>query len=141
MFILIIYISKAFDSVNRKILMNHLEQLLGRNEIHLLSILILETSLQNKINNHLSGKRQRTTGITQGNCLSAILFIFYLSSCLNNQKKTKNNNNTQNFLIEPKYADDIAWITTSKHEVERVKANIPNQLLKNNLQINTNKTE
>ena len=56
-------------------------------------------------------------------------------------KHTNNNNSTQNFLIEPKYADDIAWITISKHEVECVKANIPNQLLKYKLQTNKNKTE
>ena len=122
--------SKAFDSVNRKMLMNHSEQLLGRDEMHFLSILILETSLQIKINNHLSDKIQTTASITQRDCLSAVLFIFYLSSCLNNQEQTNTNNNTLNFLIEPKYADYITWITTSKHEVERVKANIPNQLLK-----------
>ena len=51
------------------------------------------------------------------------------------------NNNKQLFLIESKYAEDIVWITTSKHEVVHVKTNTPNQLLKYNLQINTNKTE
>ena len=108
--------------------MNHREQLLKRDEMHPLSILIHKTSLQIKINNQLSGKIQTTTSITQKDCLNAILFIFYLSSCLNNQKQTNNiqpnNNNTQHFFIEPKYADGIVWITTSKHEVERVKANI-----------------
>ena len=140
-YIFMLDMSKAFDSVNRKMLMNPLEQLLGRDEMHLLSNLLLKTSLQIKINNHPSEKIQTTTGITQGDCLSAVLFIFYLSSCLNNQEQTNTNNNTQNFLIELKYADDITWIRISKHEVECVKANIPNQLLKYNLQINTSKTE
>ena len=55
-YILMLNMSKAFDSVKKKMLMNHLEQLLGPDEIHLLSILILETSLQIKINNPLSDK-------------------------------------------------------------------------------------
>ena len=113
--------------------------------MHLLSILILETSLNIKINKHLSGKIQTSTGITQGDCLRAIFFIFYLSLCFNNQEQTNNihkykNNNTRNILIEPKYADDIVWITTSEDEVERVKANISSQILKYNLKTNTNKT-
>ena len=96
---------------------------------------IMRYSLQIKSNNHLSSKIRTATGITQGDCLSAILFIFYLSSCLKNKKKINNNKNAQHFLIKPKYAEDIAWITTSKHEVKCVKANISSQLLKYNLKI------
>ena len=49
-YILMLDLSKAFESVNRKMLLNHLKQLLKREEMNFISTLINETSLQ--INNH-----------------------------------------------------------------------------------------
>ena len=106
----------------------------------LLSLLINETSLQIKVDKHLSGKIQTNTGITQGDCLSATLFIFYLASCLNSLQAKENPNN-EKFLIEPKYADDITWVTTSKQHIGNAKSKIPIQLAQYNLEINIKKSE
>ena len=123
-YILMLGRPKAFDTVNRKLLLDQLDKIL---ELFLLSVLINETTLQIKVDKHLSEKIQTTTGIIQGDCLSATLFIFYLASCLNSPQ-AKINPNNEKFLIEPKYADDIIWVTTSKQHIENAKSKIPIQL-------------
>ena len=80
---------KAFDTVNRKLLLDQLEKILEPDEMFLLSVLINETTLQIKVDKHLSEKIQTNTGIIQGDCLSTTLFIFYLASCLNSPKAKK----------------------------------------------------
>ena len=82
---------------------------------------INETTPQSKVDKHLSEKIQTNTDIIQGDCLSATLYIFYLASCLNSPQ-SKINPNNEKFLNEPKYADDIIWVTTSKqHRKCRIK--------------------
>ena len=46
------------------------------------------------------------------------------------------NFNNKNFLIEPKYADDIIWFQTSKQHIENDKSKISLQLAQYNLEIN-----
>ena len=76
-------------------------------------------------------------GICQGNCLSAVLFIYYLAkSTLKNKRPFE-----PAFTIEPKYADDITWATTSENVIKTVKDSIPSKLRTRNLIINEDKTE
>ena len=56
-----------------------------------------------------------TVGIMQGDCLSAVLFIYYLAKCLK-EEQTK----MYGFYLCPKYADDITYETTSLEKLEEI---------------------
>ena len=162
-YILMLDMSKAFDTVNRNKLMSDLQQVLNPDELHLLSILIYDVNLKVKIGTNFGEVINTEVGIAQGDCLSAVLFIYYLANSLNitaqeiehSYSKTPEENilptehqdhnyykPRQNFFeIEPKYADDITWATTAKHRIEHVKQSVPEKLSKRHLIINATKTE
>ena len=76
-----------------------------------------------------------TVGITQGNCLSAVLFIYYLVKCLN-----KEQTQMDGFYLCSKYADDITYVTTSLEKIEEIERDTPPKLKSYNLQVNQSKT-
>ena len=105
-------------------------------------------------------------GIAQGDCLSAVLFIFYLAKSLTPNRECKEHNyasveqcgnilpeeckdhdyfrktETKNYFeIDPEYADDITWATTAKQRITYIKETTPSTLAKRNLVINESKTE
>ena len=75
--------SKAFDSVNRNILLNDLNEILEQDELHLIRIL-LNVELCSKCGIHTSEYFQTDTGVPQGDCMSANEFTLYLAKSLNN---------------------------------------------------------
>ena len=136
--------SKAFDTISRKLLFEHLEQELENDEMYYLSLLTNKPELKIKIQNVITEPFQTTAGIMQGDCLSAVLFIYYLGKALscNSIKVEANNNGT--FYIEPKYADDITSVTindTDNIVMNRVDKEYPEKLKQYHLQCNPSKTE
>ena len=73
----------------------------------------------------------------QGDVLSAILFILYLSRCLRLPFKTK----MKGFLTTPKYADDITYASTSKAHIDELEIKVPKKLKGYDLTVNNSKTE
>ena len=71
--------SKAFDTVNRKKLMLDLQKLLDPDEVHLLSIITNRPLLSVTLDGDTGQEFPTYVGICQGDCMSAILFIFYLA--------------------------------------------------------------
>lgn len=162
-YILLLDMSKAFDTVNRKILFEKLETVLDPDELHLLDILINDVKIRVRVQDKFSSEDITTnTGIVQGDCLSAVLFIYYLAAALTPQQPidhnyalppeleirpaclSDHNYNIQKqnyFEIAPKYADDVTWVTTAKHKIEYIKNTVPDKLKSHNLQINKAKTE
>ena len=138
-YILLLDMSKAFDSVNRKILFEKLEMILEPDELHLLSILTKTPKLKIKVNQTYGELFETKIGIMQGDCLSAVLFIFYLACCL--EKELQNIPNKQTLILNPKYSDDITYAATEKENIEYIKTEIPNILKQNNLKVNQSKTE
>ena len=90
--------SKAFDTVNRQKLFEHLENILNPDELHLLSIITNFTKVKVKVNNVFGTMFITLIGIMQGDCLSALLFIFYLAECLRNEREGI----VESILIAPK---------------------------------------
>ena len=88
-YLLLLDMSKAFDTFDRKILFEHLEELLDEDELYILHILTNKPEISVKVGNIVGTSFKTTIGILQGDCLSAILFIFYLAKCLQNPIKTK----------------------------------------------------
>ena len=101
--LLLLDMSKAFDTVNRKTLFEELQEVLEEDEMHLISILTNRPKVQVKIGNSTGNIFEILVGIIQGDVLSGILFIFYLAKCLKIPIKTK----MKGFLTTPKYANDV----------------------------------
>ena len=96
-------------------------------------------------------------GICQGDCLSALLFILYLAYAI---KPLPTNIQSQDYQqplwsaldwlidrytrkisVDPKYADDIAFIRSDVSKINLVERVIPDMLLEEGLYINKSKTE
>ena len=168
---LLLDMSKAFDTVNRNILFNTLEGILLPEELHLLHLLTNNVKLKVRVDCEYSDEFETIIGIMQGDCLSAVLFIYYLARALDDRTPTESEHNygftaescpynpspahdehnyaqapiyqydRKEVMIEPKYADDITYISTSKPRIVNTEATIPNKLKKYNLGVNHGKTE
>ena len=113
--------SKAFDTVNRRKLFEHLERILNPDELHLLSVITNFTKVKIKVNEAHGDLFVTLIGIMQGDCLSALLFIFYLAECLHNER----DGIEDSILIAPKYADDVTYALTNKTAQVELKRRIP----------------
>ena len=130
--------TKAFDSVDRMLLMKDLQNITNPDELLILMILIEDDTLQIKNDNIYGDIFTTNVGVPQGDCLSPILFTLYLAkaienndiienSCDNNQY-AKSNTDSECLLpvhlidhnydrkankilnINQQYADDIGYI-------------------------------
>ena len=163
--LLLLDMSKAFDSINRTILLDELSNILDPDEIHLVSIL-LNTELQVRIGKEETEYFKTNTGVPQGDGYSAQEFTFYLARALEGQEC--NNINEHNYCQNPpsiiptllnpqivssetfqsdecdiamEYADDMTEITTDSELIEHIKKTLPDVLLGRGLLINEDKTE
>ena len=132
--------SKAFDTVNRKTLMLELQDVLQPDEIHLLTLLTNRPKLQITLNGDTGEEFPTFVGICQGDCLSAILFIFYLANALKAEPGEQVPKDLKAFL-DVYYADDLTYATTSKEHRQQIKTEVPKKLIKHNLHANASKTE
>ena len=79
--ILLLDMTKAFDTINREHLYRLLTHILDPDELSIMNILLKDVTLEVK-NNMTKGQTFTTLGIPQGDCLSAILFTLYLLNTL-----------------------------------------------------------
>ena len=77
--ITMIDMSAAFDTVSRSKLMKQLEAFLQPHEMRMLHLLITDVKLMVRIGKTLGVAIDTNIGVAQGDCLSALLFIFYLA--------------------------------------------------------------
>ena len=75
-YILLLDMSKAFDTVNRRILLQDLKSTLDPDEVHLLSILTNRPNISIFLDGEAGEGFDTNVGICQGDCLSAVLFIY-----------------------------------------------------------------
>ena len=69
--------------------MNDLRKILEPDELHMMKILLEGVKYQVKIGNTIGNPFITNTGSPQGDCLSAILFAFYLSVSLEYEVRMK----------------------------------------------------
>ena len=166
--LLLLDMSKAFDTVKRNTLFEDLRHIVDEDELHMLSILIKDVHLQVRCGQTLGDIFTTNIGVPQGDCLSPVLFTLYLAKAMeNNSDSNSNSDHTYckqnvptedilpshitdhnytikrdtNVLINQQYADDIGWITNAKHKTNQIKRTVPEKLKSRNLQVNQNKTE
>ena len=162
-YLLLLDMSKAFDTVCRNKLLTDLQEV---DEMHMMAILISDVVLTVKLGKELGEQFKTEVGIAQGDCLSAVLYIFYLAKSLTPIRECIEHNYVSveqcgnilpeeckdhdyfrkteiknYFEIDPKYADDITWATTAKQRITYIKETPPSTLAKRNLVINESKTE
>ena len=135
--------SKAFDTISRKLLFTHLEEDLEPDEIYYLSILTNRPELIVRVGQAKTDPFTTLAGIMQGDCLSAVLFIYYLSFALKCTSVKIQAHEEGIFYIEPKYADDITSVTLndSGNIMKSVDDQYPKALAEYHLQCNPTKVE
>ena len=74
---------KSLHTVKRDTLLKKLENIVNEDELHLLSILTNKPTIKVKVNKDYGETFETNLGIMLGDCLSAVLFIFYLAECFN----------------------------------------------------------
>ena len=81
-------LSKAFDSISRTKLLNILrDNGFEHDIIEMVKVLLYDTTLQVSVNSVLGPDFKTNKGAPQGDSLSPILFVIYLSQALNDVKK------------------------------------------------------
>ena len=102
--------SKAFDSLDRRILMEVLERngLASEDELRIISFLLSETTLRVKVGSNLGEVFNTFIGTPQGDALSPILFLIYLEDVL---RRHRGHNHLCDNEFELIYADDITFVT------------------------------
>jgi hypothetical protein len=171
LYILMLDMSRAFDTIQRGTLIQHLKCILEPDELHLVSLLIKDVTLQVKCDNHTGRVFTTNIGSPQGDCASPILFIYILSVALKKSKElinsysvpraihniendhtfsknsrtsntTKSNNTIRKeFSIGQEYADDCSFGSTNNNLINEIESTVPGDLSEFNLCVNCDKTE
>ena len=158
--------SKAFDTVNRKSLFDELQEIQPEDELHMLFILINDVNLKVRRGKTTGEKINTNIGVSQGGCLSPVLFTLYLAAALETNRNREDHNYSKpsscstvanhryphveehiynrtkdTILIDQQYADDIGWAANNVQNISTLEANITAKIQKYNLHINKGKTE
>ena len=156
--LLLLDMSKAFDTIERSTLIEDLKETLENDELHLIKMLLKDVEYRVRLKGKIGESFLTNIGSPQGDGASALLFIIYLAISLKKYKETrddsqlpsflkdhtyqKTDNDNNNFLtIDQQYADDIGWASTGQHIIENVEREVPHALKKRDLKINPEKTE
>jgi exonuclease III len=164
--ILLLDMSKAFDTIQRDVLMEDLKEVLDDDELHMFHLLLKDVQIQVRVDKELGDTINTNIGAPQGDTASAVIFTFYLAKSLQEQREPDEQehnyaipretlkDNLPSHLadhsyaspshcvdIDQQYADDIGWITTNPGKTTKIKQTIPQKLKKRNLTINEEKTE
>ena len=145
LFIMGIDLSKAFDCIDRQILMSKLEEILQQkpSELRMIRYLLSNTNLTARVQGKLGDAFKTTLGIPQGDGLSPALFLIYLQIAIDHHQRIQREvDNTINKLTKyTNYADDTDFISSHYHALYSLGLQLPERLAIYNLQMNPDKTE
>lgn len=139
--------SKAFDCINRQILLANIKNIIPESEFRIIKYLLSDTTLTPRVKGQYGTTFSTIIGTPQGDALSPILFIIYLECALKkaNHKQYVEMSNIlfqqPTYYKEIAYADDIDFISNSEMQIDIIENTIPKVLQEYNLVVNTNKTE
>ena len=163
--ILMLDMSRAFDTISRASVINNFKEILNPDETHLVSLLIKDVKLQVKCDNHIGKEFTTNVGSPQGDCASPLIFIFELSKALEKSKKLINSYSIPNtvkrinkdhtysknlkvaqkidytFSVGQEYADDCSAGSTNSKLIDELEEQLPRDLADSGLGVNRDKTE
>ena len=162
--ILMLDMSKAFDTVKRAELFKDLREILDGDELHLLMIMLKDVELQVRVGKETGRKIITNIGVPQGDSLSPLLFTLYLAQALKPKREptleehsyslppeelvprnlmdhTYSTPIEEELNIDQQYADDISYLTDAPHIHEHHKSTVPQTIKERNLLVNNEKTE
>ena len=108
-------LSKAFDCVDRKLLLTALKDVkdITTSELQMIQFLMSNTTLQVKVDGQIGERFHTRTGIPQGDGLSPILFAFYLEVVMRKFQEKREEYKSKDNSIEhiiTHYADDTDFL-------------------------------
>ena len=112
--------SRAFDTISRQKLLQVMSTIVHCDELRMIQMLMLNTTLEVKVGNHLAPSFKTTIGSPQGDSLSPVLFTCYLEEALKELRTRVITNLSVEFPIETTYADDVDFINTNNIYLERI---------------------
>lgn len=157
--------SSAFDTINRQELLDVLDTFVDEDEVRMIRLLLSDTTLEIKINGAETEPFESNVGSPQGDGISGPLFNIYFESALRKLRELLNHptpmphsdHGYSNTSIDPSsdhdysipsdfppemiYADDADFIGDSKVHQISIDVIAPTSLKRNNLNVNTGKTE
>ena len=81
--VLLLDMSKVFDTVDQGQLLEDLKEVLEEDELHMISILLKDVRITVRIKNTSGESFTTNVGVPQGDCLSPVLFTYYLAKAIN----------------------------------------------------------
>ena len=149
--LLLLDMSKAFDTIDRGKLHVILSDILDKDEMHMIKILLEDVELQVKNDKTLGQIFKTNIGSPQGDSLSALFFIMYMAMTLRRTDirikpppphlAHDHTYATRRQTIDLQYADDISYMTEKRQAIEDIKEQVPDVLKQDNLNVNATKTE
>lgn len=111
-------------------------------ELHLLHLLNNNVIFKVRVGSSNSEEIAAIIGIIEGDCLSAVLFSVYLAKAFDgNYSFLSYERDLKEVTIEPKYTDDITYVSPSKPKIKDAEVTLPKNLKDFNLGVNHRKTE
>ena len=129
--IILMGMSKAFDKVDRRKLLDDLRNILENDELHLIKMLINDMELSVKCGNTIGERFQTNQGVPQGDCSSPIMFILYLAKSMDH-----NSHLLDHTYSKPKHLSTPEPSFLKEHDYYMNKEKIY-QISKQTLKINT----
>ena len=142
--------SSAFDTIDRRSLLNELTSFLNEDECRMIRLLLSNTSITIRFDNHEPETVSTNIGSPQGDSISGCLFNIELERALrsvrekvNTLKPSIEHSYAGNTCLpsEMEYADDTDFMTESFTEKEYIKSIVKDTLAEHNLLVNDDKTE
>ena len=135
--------SKAFDTIDRRKLLDVMSSVTGPDEVCLIHHLLYNTTISVRINSALADPFHSTVGTPQGDGLSPVLFICYLEAALQECRLSLPPRPLSDSTLPPEtgYADDISFYSTSRPWLDASLPVIADGLKKWSLRVNQEKTE
>ena len=125
-------LSAAFDTINRKKLIEILSTIIPESELKIIELLLTNTTLAIRYKKNTCKSFTTNIGCPQGDALSPVLFTVYLEACMKEIRTTYPENSYEHI-----YADDINFVSPSVIKLDEIEA----IFCKWGLTLNKSKTE